>query len=168
MKRIVLNTGDMALGFWKDDKFEYKLKSKLVSLEYGIDEDMFVTELEKAKKFIVNNGGSLDDIEIYDPVSGQQVFIFDTEDADEVIKDSPADRFLIYLETNSKNLIICTAGFRNGAFPTSEFPLPGDYKIFTKANLKNGFLSAKQEFEKNNQSKGAIKLRIYPLDPEQI
>jgi hypothetical protein len=114
-----------------------------------------------------NNGDPIDGIEIWDVGSGKEVFIFETEDVDKIIKESPSDEFLIYLQTKNENLVICTSGIRNGAIPKNEFPELGDYKIFTKKELKNEYLSAKQNFETNKIAKGAVKLHIHQL-PKSI
>src|SRR5436190_22411656 len=105
MKRIELHTGTSERGFWDGNTFDYKLKIHVASYDYNFNEDEYLAEYEKAKGFIEQNGGSADQIGVFDIASGQEVFNFKTEDIDSVIENSEADNFYIYLEkTNGDNL----------------------------------------------------------------
>ena len=163
MKRIELNTGTSERGYWDGNKFDYKLKIHVASYDYNFSEDEYLTEYEKAKEFIKQSGGSPDEVEILNIASGQKFFVFETEDVDNIVKNSLSNKFIVYLKTKSKNLVVCTKGFKNGVISEDEYLLPGEYKRIKKADLKKEYLAAKQLFENDPQSKGAIKLHIHPL-----
>ena len=165
MKRIELNTGVAERGYWDGEKFDYKMRLQVASYDYNFSEEEYIKQFGLAKEFVEKSGGSPNTVEAWDIGSSREVFLFEKENVDEIVKDSDAEEFLIYLETNRDKLFVCTTGIRSGSVPKEGYTPAGDYKKFTKADLKQGYESEAQRFETNSQSRGAIKLHIFPLKP---
>lgn len=167
MKRIELNTGEMIRGFWDGGKFDFKMKSQIASYDYNIEEEHLVSEFKAALAFASKEGYSTDAVEIYLLGSNTRFHLFEKEDVERTIASTDKRKFLIYLETTRASLFICESGIRNLAIPQEEYPWAGDYKVFDKDDIVDGYLSAIQQFETHSEADRAVKLHIIPVSTQK-
>ena len=151
---------------WNQGIFIINFPSKLASYDYMFEDGEFEKQYALAEAAHISNGGNPGDLFIRDFATQQEVISFETEYPDQVLANSDAKEFYIYMETRSRGNIFLTTNFEG--IQTYMMPVKGkmpigDYKIFNREKLKEAYTDAIRDFKSTYKQSGMIKLHIYTL-----